>query len=387
MPRLHCLLLSFLLLFVCAAVNAQVATPAQADEPVRAIDAPKNPLPPEAASAGVTKFSFIVYGDTRGRRDGRELQYEHSLIVNSAIGRIKALENTDYPVRFVLQSGDAVLNGRVAAQLNVSFVDLINRLSNEGGVPYFLAPGNHDVSSSSDLNNPDRIKGVRNFLAMNANLIPPDGSPRRLAGYPVYALGYGNTFVLAVDSNIANDEKQFEWMRSQLEGLDRNRYRHVFVVCHHPAWSSGPHGGANVEPMTQVIRNRWMPLFRKHHVRALFVGHEHFFEHWVERYEQNGRKYRIDQVLTGGGGAPLYEYKGDPDIREYIKANAAEKVTLERLAKPAAEPGGNAYHYVLVKVDGDKISLEVIGVDWGRDYQPYRSNKTSLADEGTEVRP
>lgn len=359
---------------------AQQAT--AAEEVVRAINAPKTPLPDEAASAGVNKFSFIVYGDTRGRRDGFELQYEHSLLINSIIATIQKQKFTDYPVRFVLQSGDAVVNGRIAQQLNVSFVDLINKLTRESDVPYFLAPGNHDVTSARTADDPERQKGVRNFLALNANLIPPDGSPRRLNGYPVYAFGYGNSFFIAYDTQIAGDDKQYEWVKAQLEGLDRNRYRNIFVFGHHPVFSSGPHGGANIEPQTAIIRARYMPLFRKHHVRAMFVGHEHFFEHWVERYEDaSGKKYRFDQVLTGGGGAPLYAYMGDPDVREYRKMFAAEKVVLDRIAKPAAEPGGNAYHYVLVTVEGEKIRMEVIGVDWGRDYQPYRSNKANLNDE------
>ena len=62
------------------------------------------------------------------------------------LGRIKKLQDTEYPVRFVLQSGDAVVDGRKVQQWNVSFVPLINRLTTEGGVSYFLAPGNHDVT-------------------------------------------------------------------------------------------------------------------------------------------------------------------------------------------------------------------------------------------------
>ena len=105
------------------------------------------------------------------------------------------------------------------------------------------------------------------------------------------------------------------------------------------------------------------------------------FEHWVERYEDASGKHRLDHILTGGGGAPLYTFAGEPDTREYIKAGAAEKVTLDRIAKPAYEPGMGAYHYVLVTVDGDKINVEIIGVDWGRDFQPYRSNKANLNDQ------
>jgi len=359
------------------------ATPAPLfdDVPVRAIKAPRTPLPGEEASANVTRFSFIVYGDTRGRRDGLEPQYEHSLIVNSAVAQIKRLEKTDFPVRFVLQSGDGVVNGRMGRQWNTSYIELINRLTQDGGVPYFLAPGNHDVTSAAVPDDPQRKIGLKNYYAANAELIPPNGSPRRMTDYPVFSFGYGNSFVIAMDSNIAGDEKQFEWIKSQLEGLDRNRYRNVFVFAHHPAFSSGPHGGAKVETPTRIIRERYMPLFRKHHVKIFFNGHEHMFEHWVERYEDASGKHRLDHVLTGGGGAPLYAYAGDPDARDYIKAGADQKVTLDRIAKPPAEPGGGAYHYVLVRVDGEKINLEVIGVDWGRDFQPYRSNKANLSDQ------
>src|SRR5205823_2911193 len=143
------------------------------------------------------------------------------------------------------------------------------------------------------------------------NVIPPDGSPRRLSGYPTYAAGYGNTFIISFDSNIAADSAQYEWVRRQLEGLDRRRYINVVVFCHQPAFSSGPHGGSIVEPATAVIRSKYMPLFRKHHVRLFFSGHEHLFEHWVERYQDAGRSFRLDHIVSGGGGAPLYAYQGE----------------------------------------------------------------------------
>jgi hypothetical protein len=34
-----------------------------------------------------------------------------------------------------------------------------------------------------------------------------------------------------------------------------------------------------------------------------------------------------------------------------------------------------------VQVDGEKIEMEVIGVDWGGGFQPYRSNKVELEDQ------
>jgi hypothetical protein len=352
-------------------------------EQVRAISAPRNPIPEESASGDVKRFSFIVYGDTRGRRDGDQEQYEHSLIVDSALATIKRLASSSMPVKFVLQTGDAVVNGRDARQWNKSFVSLINRFTTDGGVPYFLAPGNHDVTAAEALEAPMRQEGLRNYLAAMANLIPPNGAHRRLDGYPTYAFAYGNSFFIALDSNIANDDKQFEWIKAQLEGLDRNRFKNVVAFFHHPVFSSGPHGAAIVENPSAVLRARYMPLFRRHRIAILFAGHEHLFEHWVENYQDSeGNVRRLDQIVTGGGGAPIYSYRGEPDIREYLKKYVSEKVSLDHIVKPGMNPGDNPYHYLLVQVDGERIRVEIISVDWGRGFQPYRSNATELRDEG-----
>lgn len=348
--------------------------------------APKAPLPSEAATAAITKFSFIAYGDTRGRHDGDDIQAEHRLVVESMLQTIKATAATD-PIRFVLQSGDAVVNGGSARQLAVSYVPLINRLTQEGGVPYFLSVGNHDVGVSTNLNDVRRQTGLRNYFTANANLIPAEGSPRRLNGYPTYAFGYGNSFFVAFDSDIPDDSVQFAWVKSQLEGLNRRRFVNIVLFFHHPPFSSGPHGGATIETQALAIRNKWMPLFRQHHVRLLLTGHEHLYEHWVERYTDATGTHRLDQIVSGGGGAPLYAYTGEPDLRAYRNAAAAEKVTLEHLARPSLEPGGNPFHYVVVHVDGAKIDVEVIGVDWGRGFQPYRSGAASIGDDKRPPQP
>ena len=349
--------------------------------PVQAILPPETPLPPEEDSKDVNQFSFIVYGDTRGRRDGTAIQYEHSLIVDSMLRRIRQSKQSKFPVKFVLQTGDAVVNGRDPRQWNVSYVELVNRLTQQGGVPYFLAPGNHDVTSAKDINSTNRLKGLKNYLSALTHLIPPDGAPRRLEGYPTYAFGYGNTFVLAIDSNIAWDKKQYEWIKAQLEGLDSDRYMNIFAFFHHPPFSSGPHGGAKVEEPAKEIREQYMPLFRKHRVDAILTGHEHLFEHWVERYgPSRTESYRLDHIITGGGGAPLYGFQGVPDTAPYTRMFRSERVSLEHLVKPGPEPGDNPYHYVIVQVDRGFLSLEVIAVDWGRDYKPYRRNWTDLAE-------
>ena len=88
----------------------------------------------------------------------------------------------------------------------------------------------------------------------------------------------------------------------------------------------------------------------------------------------------MDHLVTGGGGAPLYAYQGEPNLQDYLKAGATDRVTLEHLVKPGPDPGDNPYHFVVVQVDGDQFQVEVIGVDWGANFKPYRSNISVLRD-------
>lgn len=333
------------------------------------------PFPTESQTAGVARFSFLVYGDTRGRHDGVSIQPDHLMVVEGMLGAIKRLQSSAYPVRLVLLSGDGVVNGRDVAQWNKSFVDVASRLIRDGNVPYFMTAGNHDVTSGQTVDAPGRAEGLKNFLAVNAAFIPADGTPRRLTGFPTYGFGYGNTFFLTFDSNVAADQTQFAWVEAQLKGLDRSRYVNIVAFFHHPVFSSGPHGGTVVEAPTAALRAKYMPLFNAHHVKAVFAGHEHLFEHWVERYEDTTGRHRMDLVVSGGGGAPPYAYQGEPETRTFNLANHA---SLEHLVKPGMNPGDNPYHFVIVRVDEERLSMEVVGVDWGRSFQPYRSNKVDL---------
>src|SRR5215468_4832817 len=72
---------------------------------------------PADRAAGNTKYSFIAYGDTRSSGalgepgDGDIVHPEHSRLVDLMIERVRRAASTPFPVRFVLQSGDAVLRG------------------------------------------------------------------------------------------------------------------------------------------------------------------------------------------------------------------------------------------------------------------------------------
>jgi calcineurin-like phosphoesterase family protein len=354
---------------------------------VKSIDPPATPLPDESASAGITRFAFIAYGDTRCDctvDKPAEDQTAHAMVVDAMLARAKERASTANPIRFVLQSGDANFRGQNAERW-VPFVAIIEKLTTQGNLPYFFSVGNHDVTGMP-AGDPGRGLGLHYTLTAIANLIPREGSPHRLNGYPTYAFGFGNAFFLALDSNIASDTVQLAWVADQLEHLDRARFRHVFAFFHHPLFSSGPHSGIQppdpithergpdrVEPPSLAMRTLYAPLFRKYHVRMTIAGHDHLFDHWVERYADGGRTYRRDDVLTGGGGAPSYTYQGEP--QPYLTGAAEQGVELQHLAKPGPKTTDNPHHFTIIDVDGEKLSLEVVPV--GGALAPY-GGKTKI---------
>jgi calcineurin-like phosphoesterase family protein len=366
-------------MFFGAVAAAQQPLPIVA---VRPIEPPSAGLPSEAASAQTTRFSFIAYGDTRSGTDpnvpgdGQVLQETHGRLVDLMVAKIRALASTPQPVRFVIQSGDAVLRGQNGAMWNVSFTPIVERITREGGVPYFLAVGNHDVTGMPS-GDPGRALGLHNTLTALSRLIPPEGSPRRLGGYPTYAFGFGNTFIVALDSNIASDPLQLAWVRDQLDRLDRVRFTHVIAVFHHPPFTSGQHGGPTLEPASAAMRQLYAPLFRTHHVRMTIAGHDHLLDHWVERYFDAGVTYRRDDIVTGGGGAPTYVYTGEPDLADYVSAGASQSVRVEHLMAPQRTREGNPPHFLVISIDGDRLSLEVVGVGPGA-YAPYAGGRARI---------
>ncbi|HEY6894400.1 MAG TPA: metallophosphoesterase [Rhodanobacteraceae bacterium] len=350
--------------------------------PVRPIRPPLHGLPSETASKGIRRFAFIAYGDTRcdcTAEAPEEREPAHAAIVQAMLAKRRALAASATPVKFVLQSGDATWRGQAAERWNTVFTPIIEKLTG-AGLPYFFSVGNHDVTGMPP-GDPGRALGLHNTLSAISKLIPPEGSPRRLNGYATYTFGYGNAFFVAIDSNIAGDAIQLAWVTDQLEHIDRARYRHVFAFFHHPPFSSGPHGGAQrpdadghkppdrVEPQTLAIRTLYAPLFRKHHVEMTIAGHDHLYDHWVEHYEDGGRTYRMDDVVTGGGGAPIYVNSGEPDLREYLTAGESAHVRVEHLAAPGPTRASNPHHFIIVYVEGDDLSLEVVGV--GAEFAPY----------------
>jgi hypothetical protein len=148
-------------------------------------------------------------------------------------------------------------------------------------------------------------------------------------------------------------------------------------VFHHPPITSGPHGGETVEPQSETIRRLYMPLFREHHVRLLLTGHDHLFDHYVERYDDAQGTHRIDHVVTGGGGAPIYQYVGEPDRARYEQSALPQIVHLTHAARPGTAEADNPHHLVVIEVRHERLRLRVVATV-AAPFQPYGSDSTWL---------
>jgi 3',5'-cyclic AMP phosphodiesterase CpdA len=206
---------------------------------------------------------------------------------------------------FVINTGDMVRSAEETYWTN--FWELSKPII----VPYFLTVGNHDVhdAKSEEL--------YKKQVDLPGNKL-------------YYSFTAGNSLFIVLDSNIPGQEKkiigkQYKWLEL---ALSNSGYKHKFVFVHHPLYPElgiGEHYGASIDRYPGE-RDRLQTLFVKHKVTIVFCGHEHLYL----RKMVDG----VTHIITGGGGAPLY----------------------------ADEKEGGFYHFILITVDGDRVSGEVIDI-------------------------
>ncbi len=138
-------------------------------------------------------------------------------------------------------------------------------------------------------------------LIQTATLYPARGNHEKnkdlfLANFPYLADRYYSVVAdsilwIVLDSNerLSPGSGQYQWLLQQLEDTRLP----IFIMLHHPIFSSGKHGNA---PGLGLF----LPsLFERYHVKAVFAGHDHCYERSLFK--------GIHYITTGGGGAPLYD--------------------------------------------------------------------------------
>lgn len=210
-----------------------------------------------------TPFRFAVYGDTRSNPE------DHAAVCKG----ILASES-----RFVIHTGDFVRRGTDYAGWGVEYFKPAAAMLRN--IPLFPCLGNHE----------DNADWYYYFFDT------PEGGGDH--GERWYGFDYGNAHfaVVDTDTDFSPGSPQYAWLEEDLRSTQADW---VFVVHHHPAYSSGPHGG------TVAVQEHLVPLYEARSVAAVFQGHDHIYE----RSYKDGVYY----IVTGGGGAPRYDCKQEPN--------------------------------------------------------------------------
>ncbi len=240
-------------------------------------------------------FSFVLYGDNRTNDDA------HAAVVRQIL---------QAPGDFLVNTGDLIEDGNVPI-LWQRFFDIEGNLIRDRSL--FAAVGNHELHEASGAN----------FLRYFGDDDPSLNGIRKL--YRTVRWENMRFFFLnGMDAFIGTDERT--WLDGELTKADAepNLVWRV-VVLHQGVWSSGPHGNN-----PRLAEAGIVDVFRSHHIDMILSGHDHIYE----RGESNGIKY----VVSGGGGAPLYEI--------------GKKL-------PTTKKVESTFHFIETKVDGDKIAMTV----------------------------
>jgi 3',5'-cyclic AMP phosphodiesterase CpdA len=249
------------------------------------------------AAPAAAPYRFLVYGDTRTRHD------VHRRVVQAIL--------KDGIPDFALQTGDLVENGEDNSLWPIYFEaekELLRQTA------FFPILGNHE-------------RNAHDFYEFFQ------------AATPYSSFNWGNAHIMVINSDIASSgankaarnafwAEQTKWLEEELQGSQNAEYR--IVAAHHPPFSAvSSRQGSNPEMRALV------PMFEKYHVSVAFFGHDHNYQ----RNLQNGIQY----VISGGGGAPLYDVdKPDP-------ATSQKAISVE--------------NFVTVSVNGKVMKVQAKGLD------------------------
>ncbi len=307
-----------------------------------------------AAKYGIGKksFSFIVFGDNRGTSPGRPLPDVLNVILRE-IGYI-------HP-DFAINTGDIEVGYTdTIAKAKAELTEFIRRVNKYAGdVNMLLVPGNHEAPNAQIAQLYRKFFGKKlyyNFMYGNAHFIMLDTTfPRKWLKkgqkYGFYNLNDGYHKLPMVD-----------WTKKVL----KVKAAHTFVAQHVPLFSAlTPNFGKHPKSFTsRKNRDEELYLLLRHKVDAVFAGHEHVF---YARVVGNTKFFTI-----GGGGAPLYgpttggygintgkgpNYKGVTSCSEFDHGGWAAGYHYN-LHFPAGAL--SIFSYMLVKVNGNKVSYELL---------------------------
>lgn len=255
--------------------------------------------------------------------------------------------------QFVLGAGDLSYadeadNGPAAA--NTWANDIMRYYST--WAPLLPTPGNHEYLPG------DTIDNYKARFGLSGRGPGQDGSGQ--AGGDYYSLTYGPVHVVALPERYINmkvGSRFRRWLEADLQQAAADpavKWRIAFD--HRPFYSTGRRHGAD---HTYV---KWVrPVLEKYHFDIVFSGHEHEYERTLPMINGAPRSRvstawakgtGIAYVVTGGGGAPIYDDFGPAQPWDAVRRTGHEHVRVD------VDPGGRTLRVTAVADDDGHVTFD-----------------------------
>jgi hypothetical protein len=119
--------------------------------------------------------------------------------------------------------------------------------------------------------------------------------------YYSYESGLSHVIILSCYSQTGPDSKQYQWLKADLEAIDRTKTPWVFVVEHCP-WYNSNKDHQN-EEQTIAMKSSMEALFYDNNVNVVFAGHVHAYERSHPVYQDKIDNDRgVVYINIGDGG-------------------------------------------------------------------------------------
>ena len=263
-------------------------------------------------AADSAPFFFLQLSDPQfGFMDNNKSISAETEAMNKAVTAINQLKPP-----FVVITGDFVNNSKSKEQI-AAYKSMIAQI--DSSVKVYMIPGNHDIGKVSRAS-------IDNY--------------KKNYGEPHFSFRYGDCTFIGIDSNIIKEEDkereevQFKWLEQELQKTKDARFKFVFTHC--SVFLKRMDEPVNYSNFSLPMREKYVRLFQKYGVNAIFAGHLH-----NNAYGKVGNMEMITigpvgKVLgTGYQGMNLVKVYPDRFISEFIALNQLPKEVV--MSDPAAK--------------------------------------------------
>lgn len=262
--------------------------------------------------ADSTPFFFLQLSDPQfGFMDNNKSISAETEAMNKAVTAINQLKPP-----FVVITGDFVNNSKSKEQI-AAYKSMIAQI--DSSVKVYMIPGNHDIGKVSRAS-------IDNY--------------KKNYGETHFSFRYGDCAFIGIDSNIIKEEDkereevQFKWLEQELQKTKDARFKFVFTHC--SVFLKRMDEPVNYSNFSLPMREKYVRLFQKYGVNAIFAGHLH-----NNAYGKVGNMEMITigpvgKVLgTGYQGMNLVKVYPDRFISEFIGLNQFPKEVV--MSDPATK--------------------------------------------------